>query len=95
MRAAYAVGTISVKCAERWAEYCARVPATLAPWQGEVVFRGKKAAELSGTQLRTDIVVLRFPDLAALQGWFALTAYQALIPLRDAAAEVTLVSYAT
>jgi uncharacterized protein (DUF1330 family) len=37
--------------------------------------------------------VIRFPDRAAVEGWFASDAYQALIPLRERAADLVLVSY--
>ncbi|MFZ1607026.1 MAG: DUF1330 domain-containing protein [Rhodoferax sp.] len=42
-----------------------------------------------------DIVVIRFPTIAAAQGWFSSAAYQALIPVRLQAADVTLLFYAT
>jgi len=38
-------------------------------------------------------VVIRFPDPASLRRWFESPAYQALIPLREQAADVTLIGY--
>ena len=38
-------------------------------------------------------VVIRFPSLDAAHGWFDSPAYQRLIPLRMAAADVELVSF--
>ncbi|TDQ36657.1 DUF1330 domain-containing protein [Thiopseudomonas denitrificans] len=93
MSNAYIVGQITVKNPELWAEYCSKVPATVAPWGGELVFRGKQVAALAGESPHPDIVVIRFPDLAALDSWFSSTAYQSLIPLRQQAAEVLLLSY--
>jgi uncharacterized protein (DUF1330 family) len=87
------IGHISVKDAQKWAAYCAQVPATIAPWHGELVFRGRRAAVLGGRHERTDTVVLRFPDLASVDAWFGSAAYQALIPLRMQSAEVDLVSF--
>lgn len=92
---AYLVGHITVKDAEKWAEYRSKVPATLAPWNAELVFRGQQVAALSGALPHADIVVIRFPDMASLDAWHASAAYQALIPLRRAAADVVLLSYAT
>lgn len=91
--AAYVVGQITVLCPDRWAQYRAQVPATLAPWGAELVFRGEQAGALAGQCPHRDIVVIRFPDQAAVQGWFASAAYQALIPLRQEAADVVLLSY--
>ncbi|NEX62409.1 DUF1330 domain-containing protein [Noviherbaspirillum galbum] len=93
MAYAYVVGQITIKDAGKWAEYRDKVPATIAPWAGELVFRGKRAATLAGFSPHTDIVVIRFPDMEALNGWHASAAYQAIIPLRQDAADVVLVSY--
>ena len=92
-RAACVIGHINVKDPQKWAEYRSRVPATIAPWDGELVFRGKRIAVLGGAHDRSDTVVLRFPDLAAAHGWFHSDAYQALIPLRHQAADVDLISF--
>lgn len=93
MSQAYVVGQITVKDAALWARYRAEVPATLAPWGAELVFRGRQVAVLSGENAHADIVVIRFPDTAAVDGWFGSAAYQALIPLRRQAADVVLLSY--
>ena len=84
------IGHITVKDAEKWAQYRALVPATLAPWGAELLFRGQHAATLSGDHRHTDTVVIRFPDTAAVTSWHDSAAYQALIPLRQAAADVDL-----
>lgn len=95
MSDAYVVGHITVKNLDKWAEYRSRVPATLAPWGAELAFRGKKAAALAGDTPFSDIVVIRFPSVAAVNGWHSSAAYQALVPLREQAAEVLLLSYET
>ena len=95
MSEAYVVGQITVKNTAKWDEYRSRVPQTLALWGGELVFRGTQAAVLAGESTHPGIVVIRFPSLAAADGWFSSAAYQALIPLRLEAADVTLLSYAT
>jgi uncharacterized protein (DUF1330 family) len=90
---AYVIGHIKVKDAEKWDAYRSGVPATLAPWGAELVFRGRNAAVLAGDHAHTDVVVIRFPDRAAADGWHASPAYQALIPLRRQAADVVLLAY--
>jgi uncharacterized protein (DUF1330 family) len=90
---AFLIGHITVKDAEKWAEYRSKVPATLAPWGAELVCRGKRLAALSGEHAHTDSVVIRFPDAGAVGNWFHSSAYQALIPLREQAADVVLVAY--
>ena len=87
------IGHITVKDADKWAQYRAQVPATLAPWGAELLFRGQISSVLSGTHGHSDTVVIRFPDSAAIQGWYQSAAYQALIPLRQAAAEIDLLAF--
>jgi uncharacterized protein (DUF1330 family) len=91
--AAYVIGHIRIKDPANWAAYRGQVPGTLAPWEGQVLLRGRRVAVLSGEHSFTDTVVLQFPDIAAAQAWHASPAYQALIPLRTEAADVLLISY--
>ena len=91
--AAYVIGHITVKDSEKWMEYRAKVPATLAQWGGELILRGRRVAVLSGEHPYTDTVVIRFPDAGAISGWYGSPAYQALIPIREQAAEMVLISY--
>lgn len=95
MSNAYVVGQITVKDETLWAEYRSKVPATLAPWNAELVFRGQQARSLSGECLHADIVVIRFASLADADGWYKSEAYQALIPLRQEAAVMILTTYET
>ena len=95
MSEAYVVGQILVKDSAKWDEYRNRVPHTLGPWGAELVFRGSQAVGIADECTHPDIVVIRFPTIAAAQGWFSSAAYQALIPVRLQAADVTLLFYAT
>lgn len=87
------IGHITVKDEEKWAQYRAQVPATLAPWGAELLFRGQLAEVLDGQHRHTDTVVIRFPDRAAADGWHHSPAYQALIPLRRQAADLDLLTF--
>jgi uncharacterized protein (DUF1330 family) len=93
--AAYVIGHITVKDAEKWAEYRGKVPASLARWGGEVILRGRRFAVLSGEHPHTDTVVIRFPDANAVANWYGSQDYQALIPILEQAAEMVLVAYET
>jgi len=93
MSAAYLVGHVTVKNNDKWSEYRSKVPATLAPWGAELVFRGTQAASYAGEMAHPEIVVIRFPDQAAVDQWHRSAAYQALLPVRALAAEVVLTSY--
>ncbi len=91
--AAYVIGHITVRDPEKWAEYRGGVPTTLAQWGGEVILRGRRVAVLSGDHQYTDTVVIRFPDVEAMSGWYDSPAYQALVSLREQAAEMVLIGY--
>lgn len=89
----YVIGHITVKDPAKWAEYRAQVPATLATWQAELVLRGERLSLLAGEHRHTDTVVIRFPSREAIDGWYNSPAYQALIPLRQEAADLDLISF--
>jgi uncharacterized protein (DUF1330 family) len=95
MSQAFVVGQMTVKQPEKWAQYRSQVLATLLPFGGELVFRGEQVQSFSGVNPHPDIVVIRFPSLGDAQGWHASAAYQALIPLRQEAADVVLTTYST
>jgi len=90
---AYLIGHITIKNPEKWAEYRSKVPATIAPWGADLVCRGKWVATLCGEHNHADALIMRFPDADAINNWYHSLAYQALIPLREQAADVVLVSY--
>lgn len=91
--AAYVIGHITVRDAAKWADYRVQVPPTLAPWGAELLLRAGDAEVLAGQHAHSDVVVIRFPDAAAAEGWYRSAAYQALLPLRSAAADIDLILY--
>jgi uncharacterized protein (DUF1330 family) len=92
---AYVIGHITVKDSAKWQRYRERVPATLAAWGAEVLVRGRRVALLAGEHAHTDMVVIRFPDMYAVSGWYGCAEYRGLIPLREEAADVVLICYET
>ncbi|MFN7571380.1 MAG: DUF1330 domain-containing protein [Betaproteobacteria bacterium] len=90
---AYLIGQIAVRDAAPWQQYVDRVGATFAPHGGRVLFRATAALALNGALPGERVVVAEFPDLDALRRWHDSPEYQALIPLRDAGADVVLTAY--
>jgi uncharacterized protein (DUF1330 family) len=88
MSHAYFVGQITVKDEDKWAQYRNQVPDTLAPWRAELMFRGKQPHAQVNASPHPHIVVIRSPSLADAEAWHRSSAYQALIPLRQEAADV-------
>lgn len=93
MNHAYIVGQMTVKNETKWTEYRGQVLATLTPFGGELVFRGNQVRALSGECPHADIVVIRFPSLVDADSWHNSAAYQALLPIRQEAADVVLTTY--
>ena len=91
--AAYLIGQITVRDHEAWNQYTEGVRDSLSPFAAEVVFRGRRASVLAGDHGKELAVVIRFADHDTLLRWFRSDAYQALIPLRDRAADVVIVGY--
>lgn len=78
---------------EKFADYARAVPDTLKPFDGNVLARGKTEEILTGEHYHSAIGILQFPELETAHAWYNSVAYQSLIPTRDAAATVTVVSY--
>ena len=57
----HVIGHITVKDPAEWAEYRAQVPATLAPWQAELVFAANGWPFSAARMPIADTVVIRFP----------------------------------
>ena len=91
--AAICVGHIRVKNAEAWAQYQSRVGATIAQYGGELLFRGEQQRLFSGAMSHEKVVALQFENIDAANRWHDSPEYQALIPIRERAADVTLVLY--
>lgn len=90
---AFFIATTRVKDAEKFQEYASKTAQTFAAFGGEVVTRGKAEVTLAGESVHQTVGVVRFPDMESLNSWFQSPQYQALIPLRDNAADMTLVAY--
>ena len=90
---AYLIGHITVNNPDKWKIYVAGVQKSLIPFEAAVVFRGKRATVLAGEHSHQDTVVIKFPDQPTLQKWYHSDAYQALISVRDEAADVVIISY--
>ncbi len=91
--AAYLIGHVTVKDPVQWEVYVEGVRKSLIPFNAEVLFRGKRAAVLAGRHGHRNCVVIRFSDQSTLQQWYRSDTYQQLVPIRERAADVTIVSY--
>ncbi|VAV91850.1 hypothetical protein MNBD_ALPHA02-365 [hydrothermal vent metagenome] len=90
---AFFIATVTVKDGEKFQEYAVRSKETFDISGGEIVLRGKYVAALTGKASHQAAAIVKFQNMNALDDWYNSKAYQALIPLRDEAADMTIVKY--
>lgn len=86
--AAYLLAFNKVKNPTLAAEYSAKAGPTVVAGGGTVVTKGKVSI-LDGSFNVDAVLVVRFPDTVTLERWYQSPEYQALIPLRNEALDVT------
>ena len=62
--------------------YRAAVPATIAQYGGRFLTRGGATQLVEGGPEPKRIVILEFPDTAAVKRWYHSPEYQKILPLR-------------
>lgn len=90
---AFVIAQVTVKDPERFQQYAAAVPATVAPFGGELLLRGAVAEVLAGEFHHQTSGVLTFPDRDSAVRWYNSPDYQALIENREAAADMNIVIF--
>lgn len=66
----------------------------VAKYGGEPVARGSGVGKLHGSKDYQVGIVIRFPDKAAVDGWYSDPDYQAVLPLRhEAYADLEITMY--
>ncbi len=90
---AFFIATSTIKDPQKFAEYGAKAGETLKSHGGALVVKGKAVEALAGARSHHAVGIIRFDNMQALRDWYHSEDYQALIPLRDAAVDMTLVTY--
>ncbi len=80
--AAYVITDVEVLDPEPYKEYLQRFPATLAPFDGRLLFVGGPGEALEGDWQPQRLVVLEFPSIEQARDWYASPEYQAILPIR-------------
>ncbi len=79
---AYLIAEHLVKDAGLFEEYKNKVVAMIERYGGRYLTRGGSHEILDGTWNPTRVVIVEFPDMAALRAWFESPEYEPLIALR-------------
>ena len=87
---AYLSAIIMVKNPEKLKEYISQVPATMAPFGAKLIYRGKVQSILAGEGKHQIEAVFEFESAERINAWYKSDAYQALIPAREAGANMII-----
>ena len=90
---AFFVAQVKLKDGKKFQAYAAQTKSIFADYGGQLVTRGKAMGSIAGNVSHDAVAILEFPDMQKLEAAFASDAYQAIVPLRDEAADITIVKY--
>jgi len=91
---AFFVAVVAVKDPAKMQDYSKKAADTFEPFGGKMVMRGKAGEVLTGGSADHQATgIASFPSMQDLKAWYASDAYQAIIPLRQEAADMTITAY--
>ena len=86
----YVLALINVQDPQGYAAYAQGVPATIAAHGGRYVVRNGAKTPCEGSLPTDRVVVIEFPSVEKARAWYDSKEYQALVPIRQAAATGSL-----
>jgi len=90
---AFYVARVKVKDEVKLQNYSSRALPIFNSFQGELVSRGKLQKSSEESESHDFAVVIQFPSLKKLNQALDSSAYQAILPIRHAAADVNISIY--
>jgi uncharacterized protein (DUF1330 family) len=90
---AFVIATAKIKDAAKFAEYGQKAGPTIAKFGGELLCRGKFGASLDNASAHDAGAVILFASRATASDWYESPEYQAIIPLRNEAADMVFAVY--
>jgi len=86
---AYVIAEVDVTDPTTFQQYSAKVPETLAPFNGHFIVRGGKTQAVEGEAPKR-LVVIAFESAEKARGWYDSPAYKAIIAMRLSSAKTRL-----
>jgi uncharacterized protein (DUF1330 family) len=83
--AAYVIADVDITDPEKYKEYTAHTPDSIAGHGGRFIARGGRCEVLEGDWEPGRVVLIEFPTLDAALGWYRSEDYQELAKIRHAA----------
>ncbi len=81
---AYLLANVEVENEEAYREYMRRNTEIVRQHGGKFVVRGGTVTMLEGTWTAYRVVLIEFPDGAALRAWYSSPEYQEIVRIRQA-----------
>lgn len=88
---AYVIGDVEILDPDRYDEYKAGTPGSIAPFGGRFVARGGRVSVLEGDWDPNRIVIIEFPDPEAARAWYESEDYQRIAEIRRSASKGSLI----
>jgi uncharacterized protein (DUF1330 family) len=89
---AYLIADVDVSDPDVYAEYRRQVLPLVTRHGGRFIVRGGAHETLEGKWKPKRLVIIEFPDMAALKAWYGSPEYTGLIALRQGASRGSLVA---
>ena len=90
-KAGYIIGDIEVTDPDKYSEYAAGVPGTVAAYGGRYLIRGVSGEVLEGDWTPKRLVVLEFESIARAKEWYNSPEYAGLKKIRQSASKGQLI----
>jgi len=82
---AYMIIEVQVLDPDAYAEYVARVPATVERYGGRYHVRGGRVTPIAGDWTPERVIIVEFPSLDHIRRWLESPEYAELAPIRERA----------
>jgi len=89
---AYLIADVEIHDPDVYAEYRRQVLPLIQKHGGRFIVRGGAHEVLEGEWKPQRLVIIEFPDMAALKGWYRSPEYAKLIELRQGASRGSIVA---
>lgn len=90
---AFFVASVEILNPEKFREYSKKAGETFVTYGGEVVMRGLKTGVLVGAVDHNAVGIIKFSNKDTLLTWYNSDEYQTLVPLREEACKMSIVTY--
>lgn len=90
---AFYIARVTIKDGEKLQDYSSKAMPIMVSFGGKLLSKGDLQADKQGNKSHDFTVIMQFPDLSKLNEALNSDSYQAIVPIRQAAADVSISIY--